>query len=407
MDNRDEIIRTQMDLISTLVNNNLRNMADDIWGVPTPKSPTSDPSKKPENAPQIVDRTGKTPAPVAEAKPADAQEAAEEETPPENIEDLKKELDELIGLKGVKREVNNLINTVTIYKLRRENGLKTVDMSLHMVFSGNPGTGKTMIARLMSRIYKSLGMLQKGHLVEVDRSGLVAGYVGQTATKTSAVIEKALGGVLFIDEAYALNGKTENDFGQEAIDTLLKAMEDHREDLVVIVAGYDGLMDQFIHSNPGLESRFNRYLHFDDYTAEEMMGILDLQLKKGQYVLTEQARKDVADYIIAANTSSISFGNGRGVRNIFERLLVAQANRLAQASDITKDDLMTITEADVAAARSTDEKILAAEKAQQELIQSAEDTLAELQRLSRNVPVKLEKPVTDGPEEPDDPEEEA
>ncbi len=407
MDNRDEIIRTQMDLISTLVSNNLRNMADDIWGVPAPKPPAPDPSKKPVDTPEAMNKTGKTPAPVAEAKPADAQQATEEETPPENIEDLKKELDELVGLKGVKREVNNLINTVTIYKLRRENGLKTVDMSLHMVFSGNPGTGKTMIARLMSRIYKSLGILQKGHLVEVDRSGLVAGYVGQTATKTSAVIEKALGGVLFIDEAYALNGKTENDFGQEAIDTLLKAMEDHREDLVVIVAGYDGLMDRFIHSNPGLESRFNRYLHFDDYTAEEMMGILDMQMKKGQYVLTEQARKDVADYIAAANTSSIAFGNGRGVRNIFERLLVAQANRLAQASDITKDDLMTITEADVAAARSTDEKILAAEKAQQELIQSAEDTIAELQRLAKNIPVKLDKPVTEGPEEPDVHEDEA
>ena len=407
MDNRDEIIQTQMDLISTLVNNNLRNIAGDIWGVPTPKPPAPDPSKKPADPPQNKSNTGKAPVPAADAGPAGAQQAAEAETPPEDIEDLKKELDELIGLKGVKREVNNLINTVTIYKLRREHGLKTVDMSLHMVFSGNPGTGKTMIARLMSRIYKSLGMLHKGHLVEVDRSGLVAGYVGQTATKTSAVIEKALGGVLFIDEAYALNGKTENDFGQEAIDTLLKAMEDHREDLVVIVAGYDGLMDQFIHSNPGLESRFNRYLHFDDYTAEEMMGILDLQLKKGQYVLTEQARRDVADYIAAANTSSISFGNGRGVRNIFERLLVAQANRLAQAKDITKDDLMTITEADVAAARSSDEKILAAEKAQQELIKSAEDTIAELQRLAKNVPVKLDQPVADGPEEPEAPEEDA
>ena len=390
MDNRDEIIQTQMDLISTLVNNNLKNLADDIWGMPKPKSPAPSGPEKPVDTPR---KPGVTKTPAAEPKAAEAQQAAEEETPPENIEDLKKELNELIGLKGVKREVNNLINTVTIYKLRREHGLKTVDMSLHMVFSGNPGTGKTMIARLMSRIYKSLGMLKKGHLVEVDRSGLVAGYVGQTATKTSAVIEKALGGVLFIDEAYALNGKTENDFGQEAIDTLLKAMEDHREDLVVIVAGYDGLMDQFIHSNPGLESRFNRFLHFDDYTLDEMMGILDLQLKKGQYRLTEQARKDVADYIAAANTSSISFGNGRGVRNIFERLLVAQANRLAQAENVTKDDLMTITEADVAAARSTDEKILAAEKAQQELIKSAEDTLAELQKLAKDVPVKLEPPA--------------
>ena len=401
MDNRDEIIRTQMDLISTLVNNNLKNLADDIWGLQTPKDLTPTRPDRPEGAPKPngtpkpTKDTESAPAPAAQA--ASAEQQAEEETPPEDIEDLKKELNELIGLEGIKREVNNLINTVTIYKLRREHGLKTVDMSLHMVFTGNPGTGKTMIARLMSRIYKSLGMLKKGHLVEVDRSGLVAGYVGQTATKTSAVIEKALGGVLFIDEAYALNGKSENDFGQEAIDTLLKAMEDHREDLVVIVAGYDGLMEQFIHSNPGLESRFNRYLHFDDYTIEEMLGILDLQLKKGQYKLTDQARKDVADYIQAANTSSISFGNGRGVRNIFERLLVAQANRLAQGGDITKDDLMTITEADVAAARGADEKIQAAEKAQQELIQSAEETLAELQRLSRDVPVTLETPKTDAP----------
>ena len=390
MDNRDEIIRTQMDLISTLVNNNMKNMADDFWGIPAPKNAANPVPGKADKAPNKAEGNDKASSPAARTAPADKQQAAEEEAPPEKIEDLIKELDELIGLEGIKREVKNLINTVTIYKLRREHGLKTVDMSLHMVFTGNPGTGKTMIARLMSRIYKSLGILTKGHLVEVDRSGLVAGYVGQTATKTSAVIEKALGGVLFIDEAYALNGKSENDFGQEAIDTLLKAMEDHREDLVVIVAGYDGLMEQFIHSNPGLESRFNRYLHFDDYTPEQMMGIMDLQLKKGQYVLTEQARVDVADYIKAANTSSIAFGNGRGVRNIFERLLVAQANRLAQGKDLTKDDLMTITEADVAAARASDEKILAAEKAQQALIQSAEETLAELQKLAKEVPVKLE-----------------
>jgi len=402
MDNRDEIIRTQMDLISTLVNNNLRNLADDIWGKPAPKAPKapkaasdSDAWAKPKptqsSAPKPASPAPKAPA-AEPAKATQGEQAAEEETPPENIEDLKAELNELIGLDGVKREVNNLINIVTIYKLRKQNDLKTVDMSLHMVFSGNPGTGKTMIARLMSRIYRSLGMLSKGHLVEVDRSGLVAGYVGQTATKTSAVIEKALGGVLFIDEAYALNSKSENDFGQEAIDTLLKAMEDHREDLVVIVAGYDGLMDQFIHSNPGLESRFNRYLHFDDYTTEEMLAILDLQLKKGQYRLTDEARAAVLDYIKAANTSSIAFGNARGVRNIFERLLVAQANRLAQGGNVTRDDLMTITDADVAAARQSDDKMLAAERAQQELIQSAEDTLAELERLSRDIPITLNDP---------------
>ena len=395
MDNRDEIIRTQMDVISTLVSNNLKNLADDIWGTPAPKPKTP---KAPEpEAPKP--QAGKGPAPSPAAAPqqaANAQPEAEEETPPEDINDLKAELNELIGLEGVKREVSNLINIVTVYKLRQQNGLKTVDMSLHMVFSGNPGTGKTMIARLMSRIYKSLGMLKKGHLVEVDRSGLVAGYVGQTATKTSAAIEKALGGVLFIDEAYALNNKSENDFGQEAIDTLLKAMEDHREDLVVIGAGYDKLMDDFIHSNPGLESRFNRFMHFDDYNADEMLAILDLQLKKGQYRLTEEARAAVKDYIVAANTSSIAFGNARGVRNIFERLLVQQANRLAAGGEVTKDDLMTITVEDVEAARASDEKMLAAEKAQQALIQSAEDTIAELQALSKDVKVTLDKPEKDG-----------
>lgn len=387
MDNRDEIIRTQMDVISSLINNNLSRMADDLWGAP----PVSQPTTKKENSPKPV---SDAPKPAVE-KQAEQQTIESEDTPPENIEDLKAELHELIGLEGIKREVNNLINMVTIHNLRKQNGLKTIDMSLHMVFSGNPGTGKTTIARLMSRIYKSLGILSKGHLIEVDRSGLVAGYVGQTATKTSAVIEQALGGVLFIDEAYALNSKSENDFGQEAINTLLKAMEDHRNDLIVIVAGYDGLMDQFIHSNPGLESRFNRFLHFDDYSVEEMLGILDMRLNKGQYVFAEGARDAARAYIEAANTSSISFGNARGIRNIFERMLVTQANRLSQSTgSVTKDDLMTITVEDVEAARASDEKMLAAEKAQQEIIKSAEETIAELEALSKQIPVKLEIPET-------------
>jgi len=383
MDNRDEIIRTQLDVISTLINNNLRNIGNDLWGDNPPGKP-AETSQTPQQR-----KPAETPKPKAAAAP---EQQAEELPPPEDINALKAELNELIGLDGIKKEVNNLINMVTIHKLRQQNDLKTVDMSLHMVFTGNPGTGKTMIARIMSRIYRSLGILEKGHLVEVDRSGLVAGYVGQTATKTSAVIEKALGGVLFIDEAYALNGKSENDFGQEAIDTLLKAMEDHRDDLVVIVAGYDGLMEKFIHSNPGLESRFNRYLHFDDYTIDEMAAILDLNLKKGQYKLTDDGREAARQYIIDANTSSISFGNARGVRNVFERLLVAQANRLAQSADVSKEDLMLITAADIQAARETDEKMIAAEKAQQSLIKSAEDTIAELTALSKNIPVKLEPP---------------
>lgn len=264
-------------------------------------------------------------------------------------------------------------------------------MSLHMVFSGNPGTGKTMIARIMARIYRSLGVLSKGHLVEVDRAGLVAGYIGQTAEKTRQVVEKALGGVLFIDEAYTLSAhKGENDFGQEAIDTLLKAMEDHREDLVVIVAGYDGLMDEFIHSNPGLESRFNRYLHFDDYTVDEMLSILDLQLRKGQYRLDDGAWKAVREYIEISNTGSIAFGNARGVRNIFERLLVAQANRLSAINSPDKDALMTIVEQDVTAAREADDKLNKQLAQREASAQNATLALQELERLSKEIDQKTD-----------------
>lgn len=365
VDKRDEIIRTQLDVIGTLLNNNIRRMSEDIWGTaPSEKKTMNETTAKQE--PEKCAAVDESPI----------------ETPAENIEDLRAELNELIGLESIKREVNNLINMVSIHNLRKQNGLKTVDMSLHMVFSGNPGTGKTMIARLMARIYKSLGVLSKGHLVEVDRSGLVAGYIGQTAAKTSEVIEKALGGVLFIDEAYTLsNGKAENDFGQEAIDTLLKGMEDHRENLIVIVAGYDGLMDNFIHSNPGLESRFNRYLHFDDYTIDEMMAILELNLKKSQYRLDEEGKTAARKYVEDANTSSIAFGNARGVRNLFESMLVAQANRLAELSDLDKEDLMTITAADVEAARMADDKlnkVFAEREAQEKATQKALDELNEL-----------------------------
>ena len=338
MDRKDEIILQQMDLIRSMTERNLRSMDTDFWGTPwmqkkTTQPPISEKSEKPASQTQA-------------AKP----EEKEEIPPKEKIEDLLAELDSYVGMDAIKTEVRSLINMVQVYKLRREHDLPTTDMSLHMVFSGNPGTGKTTVARIMSRIYHSLDILSKGQLVEVDRSGLVAGYVGQTALKTQKVIEKAMGGVLFIDEAYALNGKSENDFGQEAIDTILKAMEDHRDDLVVIVAGYTELMDRFIHSNPGLESRFNRFLMFEDYTPEQMVAIFKMQCKKGCYVLAQGTEELVRDFI-AEESADDSFGNARGVRNLFEHILVAQNNRLAKMENVTRDDLMQILPDDVLHAR--------------------------------------------------------
>ena len=338
MDRKDEIILQQMDLIRSMTERNLRSMDTDFWGTPLMENRTARPQKteKPEKA-----------APQTQA----AKPEEKEEIPPkEKIEDLLAELDSYVGMDAIKTEVRSLINMVQVYKLRREHDLPTTDMSLHMVFSGNPGTGKTTVARIMSRIYHSLDILSKGQLVEVDRSGLVAGYVGQTALKTQKVIEKAMGGVLFIDEAYALNGKSENDFGQEAIDTILKAMEDHRDDLVVIVAGYTELMDRFIHSNPGLESRFNRFLMFEDYTPEQMVAIFKMQCKKGCYVLAQGTEELVRDFI-AEESADDSFGNARGVRNLFEHILVAQNNRLAKMENVTRDDLMQILPDDVLSAR--------------------------------------------------------
>ncbi len=345
MDNKDQIILQQLDVIRSMTENSMKRMNSDFWGTPfenvgkepvTPAAPAA-PGKGEEK---------KNTPPTATAKPGDGKPAEEELPPPEKMEDLMAELDSYIGLGAVKEEVHNLINMVQVYKLRREHDLPTTDMSLHMVFTGNPGTGKTMMARMMARIYRSLGILSKGQLVEVDRSGLVAGYVGQTALKTQKVIEKAMGGVLFVDEAYALNGKSENDFGQEAIDTLLKAMEDHRDDLVVIVAGYTDLMDKFIHSNPGLESRFNRFLLFEDYSLDELMAIFKMRCGKG-YTLSPEAEPLVRDYIAEESADGDGFGNARGVRNIFEHILVAQNNRLAKMESVTREDLMTLLPEDV------------------------------------------------------------
>ena len=271
-----------------------------------------------------------------------------EEVEKPNFDDLMAQLDELVGLEEIKKDVKNLINLIKVRKLRQENDLPVTPMSLHMVFVGNPGTGKTTVARLISGLYASIGVLSKGQLVEVDRSGLVAGYVGQTALKTSEVINSAIGGVLFIDEAYSLASGGEQDFGREAIETILKAMEDHRDDLIVIVAGYDEPMEQFITSNPGLESRFNKYFYFQDYNGEQLYQIFLTQCRKNSYVLNQEA-EDAAVGIFNEmyETRNENFGNGRDVRNLFEDMIIRQSNRVAEIENPTKDDLMTITPSDL------------------------------------------------------------
>jgi len=260
-----------------------------------------------------------------------------------------KELDELIGLESVKEEVHTIANFAKIQQQRKAQGLKVPKMSFHLVFTGSPGTGKTTVARIVARIYKDLGILKSGHTVETDRSGLVAEYVGQTATKTNAVIDSALNGVLFIDEAYALVPENaSNDYGQEAISTLLKRMEDDRDKLVVIIAGYPDEMQRFIDSNPGLQSRFTRYINFPDYSEQELYDIFQLYLSKNQYTITDDAAqllKDNLNYVIAHKTKN--FGNARYVRNVFERAVEQQANRLSAKRSISDDELSVLTKEDI------------------------------------------------------------
>lgn len=361
-DKKDEIINLQLDIIRKMTENNIKRLSDDIWG-PSRQANQAKNTTSASNIDKSSSAVNNTSAQKNDLnaekndkeliKASDGGDGGnshenEDDIPPkENIEDLKKELDSYIGLEEVKKEVKNLINMATVYKLRKDNDLPNPDMSLHLVFSGNPGTGKTMIARFMARVYHSLGLLSVGKLVEVDRSGLVAGYIGQTAIKTAKVLEEAKGSVLFIDEAYTLTSKTENDFGFEAVDTILKAMEDNRDDLVVIVAGYIDLMEQFIDSNPGLRSRFNKYIDFTDYTADEMLGIFKMNCEKSCYVLDSDAENTVKEYFVAVGDSAGEFGNARGVRNTFEKILTEQANRIAEMENVTRDDLMKITKADI------------------------------------------------------------
>lgn len=265
------------------------------------------------------------------------------------LQKLLDELNSLVGLEQIKEEVNSLINLIKVRKMRKTFQMPEMDMTYHMVFTGNPGTGKTTVARLISRIYKELGILSEGTLVETDRAGLVAGFVGQTAIKVTEVVTKAIGGVLFIDEAYSLtNYNGQGDFGGEVIDTLVKLMEDHRDDLVVIVAGYKEEMKQFLASNTGLVSRFNKFMDFPDYTNSELMDILVQMADKAGVKIDEDALALIKEQTRQFSSDELlHFGNARGIRNLFEKIMVNQANRIVMSDDPTVEMLSTIILSDV------------------------------------------------------------
>ncbi len=266
-----------------------------------------------------------------------------------SLPELLDELNSLIGLDNVKEKVSELIAYQKVQKLRKENGLSVGKNTLHLAFVGNPGTGKTTVARIVGRLYKEIGLLSKGHFVEVSRTDLIAGYQGQTALKVKKVIEKAKGGVLFIDEAYSI---TENDhtdsYGRECLTELTKALEDYRDDLVVIVAGYTEPMNKFFESNPGLKSRFNTFISFNDYSVDELEKILDSMCEKNDYVLTPEAKKSVRDCLEHfAEEAKDNFANGRLVRNVYEKLVMSHAKRVVELENVDKIILSTLTDEDV------------------------------------------------------------
>jgi hypothetical protein len=275
-------------------------------------------------------------------------EVEEELKPPRPLEELLAELDALVGLERVKADVRQLVNFLKVQKMREEQGLKSLPVSRHLVFYGNPGTGKTTVARLLAEVYRTLGILRRGHLVETDRAGMVAGFVGQTAIKVREAVQKALGGLLFVDEAYTLSSGGENDFGREAVETLLKMMEDHRDDLVVVVAGYTGKMQEFLDSNPGLRSRFNRHVHFDDYDPQQLVRIFQTFCHKADFKLTPGGEKELAAvFRVLTASRDETFGNARTARNLFEAAISKQANRIVSLPEVNKEILLAIEAADI------------------------------------------------------------
>lgn len=267
------------------------------------------------------------------------------------------ELNSLIGLMGVKSELNGLINFIKLQRIRKQKGLKLPTISLHMVYTGNPGTGKTTVARLISKILYELGYLSKGHIVETNRAGLVAAYLGQTAIKTEETVRQALGGVLFIDEAYTL--ASDDEYGQEAIDTLLKLMEDYRNNLVVIVAGYPKLMKKFIESNPGLASRFNRYVVFEDYSQDELMQIFEYICENSSYKLDDEGKVCLSNYLKRAlENKDENFGNARTIRNIFEKSITFQANRIMSMNKLNDKEISLLTKSDIVRSINAQQEVM-------------------------------------------------